>query len=165
MYKNCYGIIDVPNLTYSKNCFIELENHLKDLLLLGATSFMIGDCGKLSTQVYKICKNLQKKKHFTIKVVSTNIKNKDLLNLYKNDEIIFIPNEIPSSSEFSMYRINQFIINNTCKCISFISNPQYFTELSKIEFVVVDLNTNTEHIIAPKNNNSPIDTSDIILID
>lgn len=165
MYKNCYGIIDVPNLAYSKNCFIELENYLKDLLLLGATSFMIGDCGKLSTQVYKICKNLQKKKHFTIKVVSTNIENKDLLNLYKNDEIIFIPNEIPSSVEFSMYRINQFIANNTCKCVSFASNLQYFGELSKMEFNVIDIDTNKQIVVKPKNNSSPIDTSDIILMD
>ena len=113
MVKKCYGILDDPNLIYGEGCYDDLKNCIKDALRSGANCFMIADIGEFSINAYEICKTLQQKhkRSFTITIVSARIKDKDIINRYKDDNILFVYSEVPHSYQFTLSKINQFIVH------------------------------------------------------
>ena len=118
MYKDSYGILDDPDLIYTKESFDDLKYSIKEALKMGAKTIIIGDIGDLNKKAYKLCK--QKQKHsqtpFKIIIVSLKKKNNALLQKYKDDEIIFLyTNKNSISHNLNLHKINQFIINNSLK--------------------------------------------------
>lgn len=169
MIEKCYGILDDPDLIYGEGCYEDLKDCIKDALNRGATSFMIGDFGDLNKMAYEICKNFQKnsKSPFKITIISTKLKDKDTINRYKDDNILFVYSEVPSSYHFTMSKINRFIINNTFKCFAFSDDANYFDKLTTGEFYVINP-THYKELYFPAKEKivyEPLDSTNIHLIE
>lgn len=171
MYKNSYGILDDPNLIYTQGCFDDLKYCIKEALRLGAKTIIMGDIGELNKKAYKICKQKQKYRQnpFKIIIVSLEKKNSKLLEKYKDDEIILLYSDKNSiSHNISLYKINQFIINNTFKNIAFIENSQYFDSLTTNEFTLIDATTSKQTYFQAKTKieyTEPFDNSNIDILE
>ena len=169
MIEKCYGILDNPDLIYGEGCVDDLKDCIKDALRLGATSFMIGEFGCLNNMAYKICKDLQKAKTnpFNITIISANIKDKTIIDRYKEDNVLFVYSEMLSHTRFTMSKINQFIINNTFKCFTFSDDTKYFDRLTTGEFCIINPTNCKEHYFSAKEKvvNEPLDNADIFLLE
>ena len=169
MIEKYYGILDDTDLIYGEGCYKDLKDCIKDALRLGATGFMIGDFGDLNKMAYEICKNLQttSKTPFKITIISTKLKDKDIIDLYKDDNILFVYSEVPSSYHFTMSKINRFIINNTFKCFTFSDDTKYFDRLTTGEFYIINPANCKENYFPAKEKivYEPLDSTNIHLIE
>ena len=169
MIEKCYGILDDPDLIYGEGCLDDLKDCINDALHRGATCFMLADMGEFCAGAYKICKTLQQKGKysFTITVISAKLKDINVINRYKDDNILFVYSEVPSSYHFTMSKINQFIINNAFKCFSFSDDMKYFNRLTTGEFYIINPTHCKEHYFSAKEKivNEPFDNADICLLE
>ena len=168
--EKCYGILEDPDLIYGENCFNDLKSCIKEALRSGATSFMVADIGYLNNRAYKICKNFQRnrKNPFKIKIISTKIKNQEVLKYYKNDDVIFVYSEAPYLYELNIYKINQFIVNNSFKCFGFLEDTEYFNKLTTEQFIIITPNNCKEINFEPKDKilyDNEIDITNIEIMD
>ena len=72
------------------------------------------------------------------------------------------------SHNISLYKINQFIINNTFKNIAFIENSQYFDSLTTNEFTLIDATTSKQTYFQAKTEieyTEPFDNSNIDILE
>jgi len=175
--EKCYGIVQDHSLIYTNTLKKDLQKSLKIAIKEGANSFILGAKGDFNKNALKLCRNLRKKHpHITIKIVLTDTsiikapdekKSKQILEQYQNEQLIFVATKTLYLAE-QEFTINEFIINNSFKCIGYINENNYkdFSYLSAYPFKIFNLYTNKETILQHNstNNKELIATDNIILI-